>query len=145
LAATLARKGVEPEVAEAVLTRFVEVGLIDDASFAEQWVSSRHQVRGLSRSALSRELRQRGVDDDLVRVAVERVSSDDELEAARALVRRRAPAMANDDPQRRFRRLAGMLARKGYSPGLAYRAIREELDAGGVPHPDDVAAVDGGG
>jgi len=37
--------------------------------------------------------------------------------------------MSADDPARRMRRLAGMLARKGYGAGVAGRAIREELAA----------------
>ena len=70
---------------------------------------------------------QRGVADDVVKDAVGELTPDDELAAARELVRRRAPAMRGDDPARRTRRLAGMLARKGYSGAVAMRAIREEL------------------
>ncbi|MDQ1292466.1 MAG: regulatory protein [Actinomycetota bacterium] len=65
--------------------------------------------------------------DDLVRDAVEQIDGAQELRAARALVRRRLPGTADDDPTRRIRRLARMLARKGYDSGVALRAIREEL------------------
>lgn len=125
----MARRGVAEDVAAAVLDRFEAVDLIDDEEFARQWVRSRHVGRGLARRALAYELRQRGVEDVVVREAVEEIDPDQELAAARALVRRRLPAMRGDDPARRTRRLAGMLARKGYGSGDAMRAIREELAA----------------
>jgi regulatory protein len=123
----MAQKDIPDEVATAVLDRFEEVELVDDKEFSRQWVQSRHLGRGLARRALAYELRQRGVAEETLRDAVEEVTPDDELAAARELVRRKAAGMRNDDPQRRIRRLAGMLARKGYGGGIAMQAIREEL------------------
>jgi regulatory protein len=127
LRAAMSRKDIPEDVATAVLDRFEAVDLIDDEEFARQWVQSRHLGRGLARRALAYELRQRGIADETVKEAVEEVTPDDELVAARELVRRKASTMRNDDPQRRIRRLAGMLARKGYGGGVAMQAIREEL------------------
>ena len=70
---------------------------LNDEEFARQWVTSRHTGRGLARRALSYELRQRGVADEVVREAVDEVSTEDELAAARELVRKRAPSMRADD------------------------------------------------
>ena len=137
LSAAMARRGVPEDVATAVLDRFEDVALVDDAEFARQWVQSRHTGRGLARRALAYELRQRGVEDGLVREAVAEVGPDDELAAARDLVRRRLPAMRGDDPARRMRRLAGMLARKGYGSSVAMQAVREELAAADLPDEDD--------
>jgi regulatory protein len=133
----MARKEIPEDVAAAVLDRFEEVDLVDDEEFARQWVQSRHLGRGLARRALAYELRHRGVADETVRNAVDEVSSDDELAAARELVRRKAGSMRKDDPQRRVRRLAGMLARKGYGGGIAMQAIREELAEFDLPDIDD--------
>ncbi len=129
LAALLARRGVPDEVAERVLNRFGEVDLIDDAAYARAWVESRHSGRGLARRALAYELRQRGVADADAADALEAVDPERELAAARELVRRRLPATEGLDPAARTRRLAGLLARKGYSGGLAMRVVREALAA----------------
>ncbi|MER7205586.1 recombination regulator RecX [Streptosporangium sp. NPDC000239] len=129
LAEALQRREVPQEAAEAVLERFSEVGLIDDEAFAEAWVSSRHTGRGLARKALASELRHRGVDEDIVKDAVERLDPEREAETARALVTRRLSSTRGLDPAVRTRRLAGMLARKGYGPGLAFRVIREALES----------------
>jgi regulatory protein len=128
LADALRRRGVPEEAASAVLARFAEVGLIDDAMFANAWVESRHYGRGLGRRALVSELNQRGVDRADIQAAVDRLSPETELATARALVERRLASTAGQPAVVRMRRLAAMLARKGYPSGLAYRVIREALE-----------------
>jgi regulatory protein len=130
LADLLAERGVPDDAAETVLDRFTEVGLIDDEAFARAWVSSRQSGRGLARRALRAELRAQGVDDDVAAVAVESVDDDDERETARRLVERRLRSMGGLDRATATRRLMGMLARKGYSGGLAAGVVRDALDAG---------------
>ncbi|MBV9383090.1 MAG: regulatory protein RecX [Streptosporangiaceae bacterium] len=132
LAQALARHGIPGDVADAVLGRFTEVGLIDDAAFARAWVESRHYSRGLARRALGAELRRRGVAADEVREAVAALGPDEEASTARHLVERRLAGTRGMKPDARVRRLAGMLARKGYPPGLAFRVIREAMEAEGT-------------
>lgn len=132
LADALRRKGVPDDVAERVLGRYSEVGLIDDAAFARAWVQSRHAGRGLARRALADELRRRGVADETVNDAVEELDPAQEEAAARELVAKRMAATRGLDPAKRTRRILGVLARKGYSGGLAYRLVREALEAEGI-------------
>ncbi|WP_116244179.1 recombination regulator RecX [Nocardiopsis sp. FIRDI 009] len=128
----LLRREFPEEVVESVLGAFGDAGLIDDAAFANAWVSSRHHSRGLSRRALARELRTRGVAEDTVRDAVDHLSDEDEVAAARDLARRRLAMSRGKERDTRIRRALGALARKGYSSGLAYRVVREELEREGV-------------
>ena len=127
LATKLARKQVPPEIAARVLDRFEEVGLVDDAAFARDWVQSRQAGRGLARRALAAELRRKGVDQEIISEAVEAVEPDDEREAARQLVRRKLPSLQRFDDVTVIRRLTGMLARKGYSSAVAFSVVREEI------------------
>jgi len=142
LADALARRGLDDDLIERMLDRFEELQLVDDEAFAHAWVESRHRGRGLSRRALAHELRHRGVADDTVREAVEEISSEDEFEAACRIVRGKLAATRGDDPARRLRRLAGLLARKGYGPGVSMRAVREELRAEGID--DETADFEAG-
>ncbi|BCB87785.1 hypothetical protein Psuf_050980 [Phytohabitans suffuscus] len=128
LATALARRGISPEVAVRVLERYDEVGIIDDAAFAHAWVSSRHHSRGLARRALASELRQRGVDADTAGAALDDLDPDTEAATARALVDRKL-RVARGAPEAVFRRLVGMLARKGYGPGLAIRVVKDAMAA----------------
>lgn len=128
----LARRGVPDDVAERVLDRFEEVRLVDDAEYAAMWVRSRHGTRGLARRALAHELRQRGVSGEDADEALDQVDDEQEAATARALVDRRLAATRRLDRDARVRRLAGLLARKGYPASLAFRVIREALEADGA-------------
>ncbi|MFN2522482.1 MAG: regulatory protein RecX [Mycobacteriales bacterium] len=127
LAATLRKKGVEADVAEQVLSRFTDVGMIDDALFAQMWVTSRHRGKGMAGRALTQELRRKGVAEPAISDAVGELDPDVELATARALVQRRLAATRGLTVDARVRRLAGMLARKGYPAGTAFRVVREAL------------------
>jgi regulatory protein len=135
LSRALARRDVPDDAAAAVLDRFDEVGLIDDAAFAEQWVRSRHAYRGLGRRAIAVELRRKGVADDVAGEALAEVDAESEARRARELVDRKLRSLAVDTADQRTsaaRRLVGMLARKGYGAGTAYRVVREALAAHGA-------------
>jgi len=146
LAAALARRQVPPEVGDAVLDRFTEVGLVDDAAFADAWVASRHAGRGLARRALRHELARRGVDDAVAATALEQVDDDAERASALALARRRMAATTGLDPQVRLRRTIGALARRGYGGGLAADVARQALQehpssgVGAGPGPDSTGS-----
>lgn len=143
LADSLARKGVDDDVAGRVLDRLAAAKLVDDAAFAEQWVSSRHRHQGLGKRALAGELHRKGVERETATTAVEEISRDDEHARARALVDRRLPALARHDATVAARRLVGMLARKGYDAGVAYTVVREALAQRPAPEgEDDAPSVD---
>ncbi len=127
LADKLATREVPDEVAAELLDRFTEVGLIDDGLFAQQWVESRHRSRGLAPRALAQELRRKGVGDEETKTALEQIDEGDQRAAARGLVEKKLRSMSGLDRQVATRRLAGLLARKGYAAGLAFAVVREAL------------------
>lgn len=127
----LLRKGIDEDVAEGVLGRLDEVGLVDDAAFAEVWVRSRHNFQGMGRRALAMELRRKGVSDEESAEALATVDADAEEERARQLVRKRLRSLTGDDETAKIRKLVGMLARKGYAQGLCFRVVKDELRAAG--------------
>lgn len=131
LAGALARRGVPDDAATAVLDRFTEVGLIDDAALAGSLAGAQHRERGLARRAVAAKLRQRGLDDDAVGAAVAGIDRDSERARAHELVARRRRALGGLPPEVQARRLVGLLARKGYPPGLAYEVVRGELAGAG--------------
>ncbi len=131
LAESLAKRLVPAEIATRLLDRFTEVGLVDDEAFARAWVQSRMSGKGLARRALALELRRKGINDELAHEVLADVDDEDETAAARAVVQRKLRSTRGLEPQVRLRRLVGVLARKGYPPGLAMRVAKEELTADG--------------
>jgi regulatory protein len=132
----LAKKDVPAELAERLLDRFTEVGLVDDEAFARSWVEGRQRSRGLARRALAQELRRKGVDDETARTALDELDPGQEEQAARLLVRKKLRTLRGVDQTTATRRLAGVLARKGYPAGLAFGIVREELAQAGLDPPD---------
>ncbi|MFD0047091.1 regulatory protein RecX [Pseudarthrobacter scleromae] len=133
LARKLAERNISEDVAEAVLDRFQEARLINDAEFADMWVRSRSQSRKLAKGALRRELAEKGIDQETAAAALDQLTDADEEAAARQLVERKLrPGTDLQDRAARdkaTRRLASMLARKGYQPSQAFRIVNEVLDS----------------
>lgn len=123
----LAKKNVPGEAADLVLDRFTEVGLIDDRAFAAQFVAVRRAGRGLSAFELSRQLRTKGVDNEVIESVVADLDAESELDLARQLVRRKSRSIQGLPDVVATRRLVGLLARKGFSAETASRAVREVL------------------
>ncbi len=126
LAQDLARREVPPDAAAQVLDRFTEVGLIDDAAFAAQWVESRGSRLGASR--LKQELRHKGIADEHIADAVGGRDDDADLSAARALAQRKVATMGRLDRTVRERRLGAILGRRGFSTGVIRRVLAEVRD-----------------
>ena len=125
----LAQRNCDPDVAAEVLDRMEAVGLVDDEAYAHMLVRSQQQARGLARRGLAHELRKKGVDEQTAEVALDaEVTAEGERARAEELVAKKLRTMSGLDRQVKTRRLAGMLARKGYSGEVAYSVIRETLD-----------------
>jgi regulatory protein len=120
-------KNVAKSVKDAVLDRLQEVGLVDDASFAVDWVASRQQRRHLSRRALRRELEAKGVERVDIDRALENVDRGDEFASARELVERKRRAMSSLARDVQQRRLAGVLSRRGFDSAVISRVLSDVL------------------
>ena len=145
LEASLAKKGFTAEITAAVLDRLEKAKLVDDESFAQQWVQSRHKYAGKGKRALSMELRNKGVSNELALHALDTIDADDERQRAAELVRKRFRTLQLPDPSgpdaradrdKVVRKLVGMLARRGYSQGMAFAVVKEQLDRAGADTED---------
>ena len=131
----LAKRGYPEDVTADVLDRLTDVGLIDDADFAEQWVRSRRLNAGKGKRALAAELRTKGVDAELISSALAGIDADAERDRAEQLVRdklRREKLVdepGTDAATKITRRLVGMLARRGYQQSMAFDVVSAELAA----------------
>jgi regulatory protein len=137
LATVLRQRGIADEVANEVLERYGEVGIIDDSAFARAWVSSRHYSRGLASRALANELRRKGVDAEAVGAALADLDPDIEEATARSMVERKLRSDRGGPAEAKLRRLVGMLARKGYPPGMAIKVVRDVLAERAAAEQDD--------
>ena len=129
LADHLHERGVPDEIVTEVLNRMSDVGLVNDVEYAAMFVRSKRNTRGLAPRVLAQELRQRGIDDTIIESELAGISPEDDRELARSLVRKKLVSTARYDRDTATRRLTSMLIRKGFSSGLAFDVVREELRA----------------
>jgi regulatory protein len=99
-------------VIEKTLERLRRDGLVNDSQFAEAWVENRSTFRPRSRRMMAMELRQKGLDDEAMRSALEDV--DDESLAYEA-AQKRAPRFEGLEWIEFRKKLSGFLARRGFS------------------------------
>lgn len=123
----LALRGIPEDVSEELTERFREVGLLDDAAFAEALTQTRVQVDRHGLTRIRAELRRRGVGEDIAAEALSRVGQEEELEAARAFAQRRARTLAGLDSRVARRRLAGALGRRGFGGAVVSSVVNEVL------------------
>ena len=127
LEAQLTKRGYADDVSARVLDRLVDVGLLDDVAFAEEWVRSRRANSGKGKRALATELRTKGVDPDVIAETLDSVDAGEWRVQAEDLVAAKLRRDKLDDEVKVTRRLVGMLARRGYSQGMAFDVVRTQL------------------
>lgn len=128
LAGQLTKRGYPDDVSTRVLDRLAEVGLVDDADFAAQWVRSRRANAGKGKRALAAELRTKGVDNEVITATLAGIDADAERDRAEQLVHDRLRRENLDGDQLKVtRRLVGMLARRGYSQTMAVDVVTSQL------------------
>jgi len=118
---------VEESLANQIVTRFIEVGLVDDESFAREWVASRRGPKSLSTARLKRELKGKGIAPNVIDEALGEADGS-EAEVALQLARRRAKALVGKDRATMTRRLAAQLERRGFSQAVVRRAVIQAVD-----------------
>ena len=118
---------VEESLADQIVARFIEVGLVDDESFAREWVASRRGPKSLSAARLKRELAGKGISPSVIDEALSEADGS-EAEIALQLARRRAKSLIGKDRTTMTRRLAAQLERRGFSQAIVRRAVIQAVD-----------------
>ncbi len=128
LRSKLAAKNVPADIADELIHRFREVGLVDDAAFATALVTTRVTVDRRGRGRIRQELRAKGIDEGLAAEALAQLSVEDETEAAMAFAQRRLRTLNHVDPFVARRRLYQALARRGFRPAVIQQVVDQCLD-----------------
>jgi regulatory protein len=120
----LTKREIPSPVIDAAIERFTEAGLIDDLRYAETFAASKRSTRGLSTSALRRELGAKGIPTALIDEVLAQYSQEDDLKTAIRLAEKRIRGMGHLEREVRHRRLLGFLGRKGFSSSICFNAIK---------------------
>ena len=121
----LKKRGVAEDIANAVLYRLQEQGLVNDEEFARSWSESRQRSKKLSRRAIVDELRGKGIDGDIIEIVALEIDENREHDLALELASRKYRPIAHLDHDLIRRRVQGALMRRGFSSGLINSVMRE--------------------
>ena len=130
LLAHLKTRGVEEDIAHAVLFRLSEAGLVNDLEFAKSWATSRHDYKKISKRIIATELRSKGVLQEQIDEALDSIDDESEYRAAFDLAFKKYNTMSRLEPEVQIRRIQSLLARKGFGFSIISRVLRE-LDLAG--------------
>jgi regulatory protein len=129
LRAKLARKGFPPEQCDALVGDLSEIGLLDDAKYAQLWVESRAVFKPMGASRLRAELARKGIARELIDQALSDSREDrDEDGAALELARKKLRTMRSLEPDAARRRLAGFLGRRGFPGGVIAKVLKQLMN-----------------
>jgi regulatory protein len=121
----LKKKNIEEEVIEEVIERLLKGGLVDDLNFANLWVENRSEFRPRGRRALRMELRQKGIEDEVIESAIADIDEDDLAYQAAKKQARKYQHLEWQDYQKK---MYGFLARRGFDYGIISIVISKTWD-----------------
>jgi len=130
----LLQAGFEQEEVAVALDALTAAGLIDDRRFAAAVTEHARTGRVAGRRSVVSSLLAKGVDRDTAERAAESLTPG-ETDRAEALASRQAARLRGVDPEKAFRRISGLLLRRGFAPGTAYAAARRAM---GHPEEEDL-------
>ncbi|MDO5415969.1 MAG: regulatory protein RecX [Lachnospiraceae bacterium] len=122
LAELLKREGYPPEAAEDAVSMVKRYHYIDDEAYGARYLES--QKKKKSRRALVCDMQKKGFDKELIDGLMEEASIDEPAQI-RELLRKKGYQPGDMPDRKQYARLAGMLARKGYSYEAISSALRE--------------------
>ena len=107
----LAKHEIPSHTIDSVLDRLHQNGMVDDRAFARAWIENREEFRPRGARALRMELRQKGLDEDLISEVLESI---DEVELAYKAASPKAPRYQGLDEWDFKKKLGGFLSRRGF-------------------------------
>ena len=127
LAEVLSRKQIPEEIAQQALDELTDAGLVDDLAFAQLLVRSRCATKKVSRTRLVQQLRQKGISEELIEIAISVVTDERQASMALELAERKIRQLSSYPREVIERRTYGLLLRRGYSYGMSLHAVRQAL------------------
>jgi regulatory protein len=107
------------------MDHLLRLGYLNDAQFARDWAASRTRTRGYGRRRIEQELRNKGIDSDIIGETLARLFEETpETDVARKAAEKKLRSLTRFEPEVRKRRLAGFLERKGFSSEIIRSIIR---------------------
>lgn len=112
---------------DATIIRLKELGMLDDARYAQRFVETRLASKPISRRHLREQLKGHGICDADIEAALEAVGDDHEAEHAQEIAAKFARQFQSLEPEKRRERVLSRLISRGFSYETARKALEAAL------------------
>jgi regulatory protein len=125
----LSEKKATGEVIEKIIASLKEKKFLNDEAFARSWILSRARLKPKGKVLLQIELRQKGIQDDIIKKVLQEVQEEisDELEQAKSLIVKRMERMSGKPRNEIYQKVGGFLSRRGFNWEIVKKAIDDSL------------------
>ena len=121
----LEKKGHPSSVIQTTLQNLTELNYINDHRFAMEWSRSRVEVKSFGKKRLRHELSAKGVDSHIIETTLDALyDSHPEKDLALACASKKLASLSGVEPQKKARRLAQYLQRRGFSTDIIYETLK---------------------
>jgi regulatory protein len=124
----LNKRDIDERVLDDVIDRLQKSGLVNDRRFATNWVENRIEFRPRGRRALSYELRQRGISEEIIQETLDQINDEDLAYQAAIKKAKNFRSLEWDDYRKK---MSGFLSRRGFSYDITSPTLKrvwEELN-----------------
>jgi regulatory protein len=128
----LRTKNIEPEIIEKIIAKLKEKRFINDEEFAKQWIENRNRFKPRSARLIAMELKQKGIDPEIIELAVngQELGKESDLDQAMKLVEKRIDRVKGLPRQEIYEKLGRYLASKGFNWDTIKKSIDDILSKG---------------
>ena len=121
----LNKKGHTPSVIQTTIQELEKLNYINDQRFAMEWGRWRVEVKRFGKKRLQHELSEKGVSSNIIETALLAIyDSHPEKDLALACVNKKLASLHGLEPEKKKRRLAHYLQRRGFSSDIIYEALK---------------------
>ena len=114
MVAKLRDKKYESEQIDQTIKDLERIGFLDDKKFADNYAQDKVRIYRRGRHRIYLELLRKGVPKDTIKEAINHIKSDQELEAAKSIIKSKQRLWRDLSEQKRFERSFALLQRRGF-------------------------------
>ncbi|GIV33955.1 MAG: regulatory protein RecX [Chitinophagales bacterium] len=122
----LSQSGVEPATIEKLIRRLERRGFLDEKRYARLFAREKFHLSAWGKIKIRHALRQKGISDDLIEVALEEIPQEEYLATLRKLFSQKIHALAATDKASRKEKVFRYLAGRGFEPDLITRLMEND-------------------
>jgi len=120
----LLNKEFDITIIEQVINLLLEQKFLNDREFAESWIEQRQNQKAKSKSFIRQELRQKGIDEEIISETLEKSHGD--YNTARQYFEKRKKRFENLTGEEYFQKAASFLQRRGFSWDVVKKVLKDE-------------------